>query len=110
MSKRDTRGEGKALAAFQVLIDVEELLEMSAQQGFEFAIGRVDRLMDHASEPLAGLPHVGVVEQPEVHRDFVGAHFVLAKEKPRRLLRRRGSMRLGLLRSKVEKSGDKDVL
>ena len=54
---------------------------MSAKKSSKLHVGRVDRLMDHASEPLAGLPHVGVVEQPEVHEGFVGAHVVL-KEKP----------------------------
>lgn len=54
---------------------------MPAQQLLELRVGRVDRLMDHASEPPAGFPHIGVREMSKVHRGFVGAHVVL-KEKP----------------------------
>lgn len=71
MSKCSTRRESEALAVFNVLVNVEELLEVSAKKSSKLHVGRVDRLMDHASEPLAGLPHVGVVEQPEVHEGFV---------------------------------------
>ena len=81
MSKCSTRRESEALAVFNVLVNVEELLEVSAKKSSKLHVGRVDRLMDHASEPLAGLPHVGAVERPEIDGRLIGAHFVLAKEK-----------------------------
>ena len=84
MSKRSTRGEGKPLAVFNAFVDVEELLKVPAKKCRYFHVGRVVRAVNDAAEALAGKPHVGAVERPEIDGRLIGAHFVLAKEKPRR--------------------------
>lgn len=58
MSKRSTRGEGKTLTVFDVLVDVEELLEVSAEKISELNVSRVGRAVNDAAEALAGKPHV----------------------------------------------------
>ena len=54
---------------------------MSAEKISELTVGRVGRAVNDAAEALAGKPHVGTVERPEIDGRWICTHSFTHKRK-----------------------------